>query len=180
MNEVQSGWVEYVNGFADWVSFWSLTFGDKDRTHLVTRSEAEFIWRRLVQVLNRNLFGNHYTRIVGHSYFSYVLAFEYQKRGVLHIHALVDRVTNWELANRVWRKMAGIIKIQPVLDQVGACGYICKYVTKGGDVALYKAAVVKEPSWKPLWYQEAEQANSLRRSSTVVNPLPLVEAKTAL
>jgi hypothetical protein len=180
MEIVKSGWVDYVNRFSNWLSFWSLTFGKADRSHAVTRPEAEFVWRRLVQCLNRDLFGNHYTRIVGHSYFSYVLAFEYQKRGVLHMHALIDRVTNWELANRVWRKMAGIVKIQPVLDQVGACGYICKYVTKGGDVVLYKANVVKEPSFEPMWYVEAEQANSLRLSSTVIiKPLPIVETETA-
>ncbi|MCB9112307.1 MAG: hypothetical protein H6634_13770 [Anaerolineales bacterium] len=152
MSELQNAWSEYVAGFAPWLSFWSLTFAEADRTHDVTRSEAEFLWRRLVQSLNRDLYGNHYTRIVGHCYFSYALAFEYQKRGVLHMHALVDKRTNWEFANRLWRMMAGIIKIKPVADLNGVSHYMSKYVTKGGDLVLYRASVDKEPAFKPLWY----------------------------
>src|SRR5512146_423516 len=124
MSELGKAWAEYVAGFAEWQSFLSLTFADRDRTHDVTRDEAVFLWRRLVQALNKDLFGNHYTRIVGHSYFSYALAFEYQLRGTLHMHALVDRRTNWELANRLWRRMAGIIKIKGVEDVQGAARYL--------------------------------------------------------
>lgn len=152
MDGLRNAWSDYVATFAEWKSFWSLTFADRDRTHDVTRSEAEFLWRRLVQSLNADLFGNHYTRIVGHSYFSYALAFEFQKRGTLHMHALVDRRTNWELANRLWRRMAGIIKIKTVEDVQGVSRYISKYVTKGGDVVLYRPEAYKEPAFKPLWY----------------------------
>lgn len=152
MSELRDTWSEYIAGFAEWTSFWSLTFADRDRTHDVTRSEAEFLWRRLVQSLNTDLFGNHYTRIVGHSYFAYALAYEYQKRGTLHMHALVDRRTNWELANRIWRQMAGIIKIKKVEDLQGASRYMSKYVAKGGDVVLHRPQSYKEPAFKPLWY----------------------------
>ena len=152
MNDLGIAWSEYVAKFASWKSFWSLTFADRDRTHDVTRPEALFLWRRLIQALNKDLFGNHYTRIVGHCYFSYALAFEYQLRGTLHMHALVDRRTNWDLANRLWRQMAGIIKIEPVQDLQGVSRYMSKYVTKGGDVDLYRPKTIKEPTFKPLWY----------------------------
>jgi len=68
------------------------------------------------------------------------------------MHALVDRRTNWELANRLWRRMAGIIKIKTVEDVQGVSRYISKYVTKGGDVVLYRPEAYKEPAFKPLWY----------------------------
>ena len=152
MDELGNAWSEYVATFAIWKSFWTLTFADRDRTHDVTRPEAEFLWRRLVRSLNTDLFGNHYTRIVKHCYFSYALAFEFQQRGTLHMHALVDRPTNWELANRLWRQMAGIIKIKPVEDVLGVSRYLSKYVTKGGDVTLYRCSTYKEPAFKPLWY----------------------------
>ncbi len=152
MSELRNAWSDYVENFSPWKSFWSLTFSDADRTHDVTRTEAEFLWRGLVQSLNRDLFGNHYTRIVGHCYFAYALAFEYQKRGILHMHALVDKRTNWELANRLWRQMAGIIKIKPVEDLHGVSRYMSKYVTKGGDVVLYRPKKEKEPAFKPFWY----------------------------
>ena len=152
MSELGDTWANYVAGIANWQSFWSLTFADRDRTHDVTRAEAEYLWRRLVQVLNRDLFRNNYTRIVGHSYFAYALAYEYQTRGTLHMHALVDRRTNWELANDTWRRMAGIIKIKPVDDLLGISRYMSKYVTKGGDVVLYRPKKYKEPAFKPMWY----------------------------
>ncbi len=152
MNELRDTWSEYIANFAEWNSFWSLTFADRDRTHDVTRTEAEFLWRRLVQALNIDLFGNHYTRIVGHCYFAYMLAFEFNTRGILHMHALVDRRTNWELANRIWRQMAGIIKIKSIEDKEGVSRYLSKYVTKGGEVVPYRPKVYKEPAFKPLWY----------------------------
>ena len=68
------------------------------------------------------------------------------------MHALVDRRTNWELANRLWRQMAGIAKIKPVADAHGVSRYISKYVTKGGDVVMYRPTKYKEPAFKPLWY----------------------------
>lgn len=152
MSELRDTWSEYVENFSQWESFWTLTFADRDRTHDVTRTEAEYLWRRLVQSLNTDLFGNHYTRIVGHCYFGYALAFEYQTRGALHMHALVDRRANWELANRLWRQMAGIIKIKKVDDVHKVSRYLSKYVTKGGDLNMYRPKAYKEPAFKPMWY----------------------------
>jgi len=146
-------WAAYVASFSTWTAFYTLTFSDQDRTHDVTLTECNFLWRRLVQLMNRNLYGNNYTRIVGHCYFDYALAFEYQKRGALHMHALVSGRTHWEFVNRVWRHMAGIVKIVPVDDSYKTAKYLCKYITKGGDVILHRAKrPIKEPSFKPLWY----------------------------
>jgi len=150
-------WADYLEHIAIWSSFWTMTFSEADRTHEVTEVESEFLWRRLVQRLNIELYGKHYTRMIGHSYFSYALAFEYQKRGAIHMHALVDGITNWELANRVWRQMAGIIKIEPVDDGLKAAKYICKYVAKGGEINLYIAKKCKPPSFKPMWYLEVSE-----------------------
>lgn len=152
MNELRNEWASFIASKASWLSFWSLTFAEQDRTHDVTREEALQLWRRLVQRLNARLYGNHYTRLVGHSYFSYALAYEYQKRGMLHMHVLVDKRTDWELVNRLWRHWAGIVKVERVDDAEGACGYISKYVSKGGDVDMYIAKSCKEPAFKPLWY----------------------------
>jgi len=155
---LRGAWADMVAGFADWSAFYTLTFSDKDRNHAVSRDESLFLWRRLVQSLNRRLFGNSYTRIVGHSYFSYALAFEYQSRGAIHMHALVDNVTDWEYINTLWRSMAGIAKIKPVHDKDKVAKYLCKYVTKGGDVLLYRAVKgYKQPAFKPMWYLEATE-----------------------
>jgi len=163
-------WAVYLAGLTKWTSFWTLTFSEADRTHEVSRDESEFLWRRLVQVLNRDLYRNHYVRIVGHSYFSYALAFEYQIRGAIHMHALVDRVTNWELANDVWRHMAGIIKIKPVYDGLKVAKYLCKYVTKGGDIKLYVAKKFKPPSFKPMWFLEGTETLEANSTDSRTSP----------
>ena len=149
-------WTEYVAGFAKWTSFVTLTFEQADRTHNVTRTEAQFKFRRLVQVLNTDLYGHHYTRIVGHSYFAYALAFENHKSGLLHMHALLDNRTNWSLIMRYWQGdkrpfHMGIANISRADIDVHV-KYLCKYVTKGGEVVLYKPGKLKEPSFSPLWY----------------------------
>lgn len=146
-NELREGWEIWVKGFADWKSFLTLTFRD-----IVTRDQSENQFRYLLQVLNRDLFGNHYTRIVGHSYFAYVSAWEHQKRGALHLHVLVDRPINFRLVHTVWNKMAGFAWIEPVKDLDTTVSYISKYVSKGGDLSVHKPLKVKEPAFKPMWY----------------------------
>lgn len=150
---VRDAWGDWIAGFANWSAFHTLTFSQANRTHEVTRSEADYMARRLIQVLNRDLFGKRYVQRVGHSYFAYALGFERKPWGLLHMHMLTDRRTNWELENAVWRRMCGIVKIEPVTAQVGASRYVSKYATKNGDVMLYKPDRYKEPSFKPMWYE---------------------------
>ena len=153
---LREAWTETVTNFADWSVFISMTFDTADRTHDVTWDESLYLWRRLVQALNRQLYGNHYLRQVGHSYFPYALAFEYQTRGVLHMHALAEGPTNWEAINGLWRQMAGIVNVEPVTNKYKSAKYLCKYVTKGGDVILYRSnKKIKPPAFKPAWYLNA-------------------------
>ena len=140
-------WKAYVRGFAQWQNFVTLTFRD-----IVTRDQAEHQFRYLIQVLNRDLFGKHYTRIVGHCYCSYVVGFESQKRGALHMHVLFDKPINFNLVHVVWNKMAGFAWIKPVDDVEAVSAYVAKYVSKGGDLSLYKPLQVKEPRFQPFWY----------------------------
>lgn len=145
--ELRDAWRDYIKGFASWRSFVTLTFRD-----FVTRDQAEHQFSFLLQVLNRDLFGNHYTRIVGHNYCSYVAGFENQKRGALHMHVLFDRPVNYELIHTIWNKMSGFAWIEPVNDLDKAVAYVSKYVTKQGDLMVYKPVKVKEPAFQPLWY----------------------------
>ena len=145
--ELREGWETWVKSFAQWKHFVTLTFRD-----IVTRDQSENQFRFLIQVLNRDLFGNHYTRTVGHSYFAYAAGWEHQKRGALHIHALIDRPINFNVIHAVWNKMAGFAWIEPVTDIDGVSGYLSKYVTKGGELSLYKPEKVKEPPFQPFWY----------------------------
>jgi hypothetical protein len=64
----------------------------------------------------------------------------------------VDRRVNFGAIHLIWNSMSGFAHIVPVTDAAGAAGYLSKYISKGGDLSLYKPAKVKEPRWKPLWY----------------------------
>jgi hypothetical protein len=140
-------WETYVRGFADWKLFATLTFRD-----FVTRDQSEHMFRMMVQILNQDLYGNHYMRIVGHSYFSYVVGYEYQKRGALHLHALIDQRVNFDLLHPIWNKMAGWCWVEPVTDLQKVVSYISKYVVKDGDLWVWKQHKFKMPSFVPMWF----------------------------
>ena len=145
--ELCENWQSYLRDFANWKWFLTLTTRD-----ILTRDQIEHLWFYLVRVMNSDLFGHHYTRIVGHSYFSYCVGFEYQQRGALHLHALVDQNINLNLVHAVWKKMAGFAWVRPVDDLGRAVDYLAKYVSKGGDLSLYRCPVVKQPPFTPYWY----------------------------
>lgn len=83
----------------DWIS-WLRAVGFQPRMFLTltydnrySEMPAEWVrstWKWLVHKLNHEIGGNQYKRKFKHSYFSYVMALEYQKRGALHIHALIE------------------------------------------------------------------------------------------
>lgn len=145
-------WFLFVRDFAPWKSFITLTFKD-----IVTRDQSEHAFRFLVQYLNQKLYGNHYTRIVGHCYFSYVVGFEYQKRGALHMHVLVDKPVDFSAIHSLWcgldksKPRFGFAWIQPVNDLVGMARYMVKYVVKDGDLWMWKQKKFKLPAFVPMW-----------------------------
>ena len=78
--ELRPGMADWIASRIDWKVYGTLTFQDPREPDVADRS-----WRRLVQVMNCEAFGNHYVRRVGHSYISYVLAMEYPRREVVHL-----------------------------------------------------------------------------------------------
>ena len=145
--ELQNSYVDFVMGLAQWKSFITLTFRDP-----VGGDVAFAKFRSLVKVLNRKLFGNHYSRKVCHSYFSYCLGVEYQRRDVIHFHVLVDRPVDYQLIQSWWNAAAGFVWIDKI-DQVAACvSYVTKYMTKDGEVFLYKSTSVLTPLKRPIWW----------------------------
>ena len=152
---LQEGWEKWVMSLADWQHFVTLTFKD-----FQTRDQAEHAFRFLLRVLNTDLFGKHYTRTVGHCYCSYVVGFEKQTRGALHMHVLFDRPINFNLIHRIWcgdpkNPRFGFAFIKPVEDAQGAVEYISKYISKDGDLMLYKPTQVKQPPFQPYWFDVA-------------------------
>ena len=68
---------------------------------------------------------------------------EFQKRGVIHIHAIMKgipkEVSMYEWAKKWWGQHSnnGYATIEPYNPQLGAVGYLGKYIVKGGQVDLW-------------------------------------------
>lgn len=136
-----------MRSFAQWRLFITLTFEDDEVSLVTARSK----FRKLIQILNSDLLGHHYTRMVGHCYFSYVIAWERQKRGAWHIHMLTDDNVNLDLLHAVWKRLSGFAWNSIVRDQ-SIVGYLTKYISKGGDLEWYRKGGLCRPAFVPYWY----------------------------
>jgi hypothetical protein len=146
---------EWLANFKDWKNFNTLTFRDPKYPDV-----AYSFWRRLVQILNVDAFGKNYVRRVGHSYFSYVLAMEYQKRDVVHFHFLADRPLNFDLVHAWWGKACGFAWLEKVNDKTAAAVYATKYILKSeAGLMVFENKKSKSPSisgpegnFRPYWW----------------------------
>jgi len=145
MNEVHlfsqpltDAWQDFIARFP---MNWFCTFTFTDSVH---PERAGKLFRLFIRKLNRYLYGSHFER-KGHAGVFYVLASEYQKRGVLHFHALIGDVEDLNARARrldfmdLWLGFgppAGIARIEEIKNQDAVRGYVTKYVTKGGQIEL--------------------------------------------
>lgn len=114
----------------DW--FVTLTF----RKGYVHPEVAHKAWKLFVHWLNRTQFGNrYYKRTEG---VRWARALEYQRRGVIHFHALVGDVANVGRLTMMdkWWDAYGIARIYPYDPQLGAAHYLAKYIAKDGEIDL--------------------------------------------
>lgn len=142
---------QWLGKFKDWKTYITLTF--KDET---PEDVAKSKFRYLVQVLNRDAFGKHYVRKVGHSYFSYILAMERQTRGVIHFHGLADKSLNFDLLHRYWNAAAGFAWVEPVKSIEDVVGYCSKYCVKGGELDIFESSTSRTPmlgNMPPYWWK---------------------------
>ncbi len=144
----QEAYRKWLSRLKLWRLFLTLTFRNP-----IAPDPAYQIWRRLIRTLNQKSFGPRYTRIVHHSYFSYVLGLEYQRRDVVHFHALVDKPLNFDLIHRWWNRAAGFAWIDQIEHYDKAIHYVTKYVIKGGELSIYVARNERMPKPLPLWWK---------------------------
>ena len=94
----------------------------------------------------------------------HIYAIEYQKRGVAHLHALLKGIPpdisrkHWE---RVWEgdhPNNGWCNISPYDPELGVCGYLGKYILKGGQVEISGPKIRNKSECDPLPL-EITQAN---------------------
>ena len=143
-----------AGGYANWLSskqwdsFITLTFRDE-----VSPEVANHQFGHLLQELNKELFGNHYSKIVGHSYFSYILGASNQKRGFLHFHLLTDRPVNFSLIKSKWYLWAGNADTENIRSNDRTVSYVTKAIEEGGKISVYEAKKAYIPKFFPPWWK---------------------------
>jgi hypothetical protein len=136
---LENNWIELLSRY-DWQWFATLTF--KEATHPEAADKRYRYWIRQLDESN----GFRYGRKSTLRYCClWARGLEWQKRDVLHFHALISNIP-YELTSsaqmRAWSDAwflmgnTGFAKILPVSDIGGVAGYISKYCAKGGEVDL--------------------------------------------
>lgn len=153
--ELKKASAEWIASLHDWTTFNTLTFREPREPDV-----AWYYYRRLLQVLNIDAFGKHYIRKVGHCYYPYVVAMEYQKREVVHFHFLCDRPLHFDLIHGWWGAAAGFAYLEKIDKFMSTMDYMTKYETKSDSGFLvYENLVDKTPLIKgpvncvrPWWW----------------------------
>lgn len=136
-DELHQAWAQFLST-QDWQ--WFITFTFKEEIH---PEAADKLFRVWVNKLNKSIYGKRWRKKPSGGV-KWVRALEWQKRGVLHYHALM---ANLGYASRAqwaaeWTKLgddskAGFIRIDTYSDDLGGAeAYLSKYVAKDGDIDI--------------------------------------------
>lgn len=135
-SELVDGWCELLERW-DWP--WFCTFTFREYTH---PEQADRRFRRLIYEMNRELYpyrvrvnhkGREHMDLKGQEGVYWMRAMEWQKRGVIHYHALIGGVGNLRRLTWMdrWNEMSGYARIQPPRGGGEAVRRYCaKYVSK--------------------------------------------------
>jgi hypothetical protein len=100
-------------------------------------------YRWFTNGINRTLYGRRWEKRPD-SGIHWVVASERQKRGVVHLHALMGDPNDLnQIARRLtwmdkWQEMAGFARIEAIRSDDAALRYVTKYVMKDGDIEFSK------------------------------------------
>lgn len=128
--ETVDAWAQWLQGVG-FVPTAMLTLTWKDEGP-PNAGAALIWWGRLVAELSGSIFGNSYTKVVGHSYFSYVVGVELQQRGAIHLHCLVNEPIPFVIVHDWWGRHCGFAWVTSCTDPVKQVHYVLKYAIKGG------------------------------------------------
>ncbi len=143
---LRDAWIALL-GRWEWEWFCTFTFRD-----LVHPEAADKRFRVLISQANRVLYGHRWHK-QGRS-LRWVRALEYQKRDVIHYHALMAGVQDLRRLTWMdrWHELAGYARIEPIESSAAVARYVSKYVVKGGEIDLGGPLV---PAELPLFAQAA-------------------------
>ena len=131
---VRDGWAELIGRYP-WEWFVTLTFTDDIHPEAAMKSMR--VW---LSKLNREVFGHRWHKKPPYGVY-WVAAIEYQKRGVIHLHLLINGVgeTRRLTYMDIWAEMGnknGWARVEPVETNNAVSMYLSKYVTKDGEIYL--------------------------------------------
>lgn len=133
-SELQQAWLQLLERYV-WQWFATMTFRD-----IVHPEAADKLWRVWISKLNRFLYGPRWYQKGQGVY--WVRALEYQRRGVIHFHALLADVGDLNhRAKRlywmdVWNDLAGYARIEKPGSVELVSRYVSKYVLKEGEIEV--------------------------------------------
>jgi len=131
---LEAAWVEMISRH-EWQWFGTFTFREE-----VHPEKADKLFRLWCALLDESHIGKRWRKHPDKR-LQWVRGLEWQKRGVLHYHALIrnlpayrDGLEDRQRCAAEWDKLAGFAYILPVAEIGGVAGYISKYCSKGGEV----------------------------------------------
>lgn len=129
-------WANWIEGLSDWSWFGHFTFKGLPHPEF-----ADKTWKLYTHKLNREIFGCRYYKYPLEKGVTWARASEYQKRGSIHYHALMGRIS--EDVDRFkymeeWLQLGGICRIFPYDKMRGAEFYLSKsaYAWKHGEIDI--------------------------------------------
>ena len=136
-DKLHKAWAGFLST-QDWQ--WFVTFTFKEEIH---PEAADKLYRVWLNKLNRELYGQRWRKKPSGGV-KWCRALEWQKRGVLHYHALISNsgYASSTMIARIWEKLgedskAGFIKVDQYDESLGGAeAYLSKYVAKGGQVDI--------------------------------------------
>lgn len=123
-------WAGFLNRWK-WNWFTTNTFRNE-----IHPEASDKTWNLWIHQLNRQIFGARYWKRASDGVI-WARGQEYQRRGVIHFHALIGRIP--DSVRRLdwmdcWDDLAGFARIEKYDPAKGARFYLGKYVLKGGQV----------------------------------------------
>ncbi len=128
---IRNAWCEFL-GQWQWEWFCTLTFRD-----IVHPEAADKSFRYFTSKLNRQLYGPRWYK-KAHGGIPWVRALEYQRRGVIHFHAMFSAVEGLRRLTCMdeWNEIAGFARIEAIVDKWAVRRYVTKYCLKEGEIEL--------------------------------------------
>jgi len=131
-DELTQAWQDLLGRWR-WDWFATLTF--KDVVHPEKAEKLFCVW---ISKINRRLYGPRWFK---HGKgIRWVRSLEFQRRGVIHFHALLggDGLSHLHRLSWMdeWDKLAGFARIEPPRSSEAVRAYCAKYVVKGGEIDL--------------------------------------------